>query len=60
MVTDPIFFYQISTSEPNFGMKILKVKSANKWLRFHQMKVEKRLFLAKIELKKPLENHVFF
>jgi hypothetical protein len=35
-------------------------KSANKWLRYHQRKVEKRLILAKIKFKKPLENYDLF
>jgi hypothetical protein len=35
-------------------------KSANKWLRYHQKKVEKRPFLTKIKIKKPLEKHGLF
>ncbi len=43
-----------------FPKRYLASKSANKWLRFHQKKIGKRVFLAKIELEKTLEKHDLF
>jgi hypothetical protein len=39
-----------------FPKRYLASKSAKKWLRFHQKKIEKRVFLAKIELKKDVRK----
>jgi hypothetical protein len=43
-----------------FPKRHFESKSTYKWLRYHQKKLEKRVFLAKIDLKKPLENHDLF
>jgi hypothetical protein len=49
----------IQISAMTFPKRYFASKSTNKWLRYHQKNVEKRLFFVQIEFKKSVKNFDF-